>query len=76
MSRYSAQYRGRFLKFCAVGLSGAVIQVGLTRLFFFLLTTYLSIDGGNANTIAVIFVIPVTTVWNFLWNVFWVFKSK
>jgi putative flippase GtrA len=75
MARYSTQYRGRFFKFCAVGLSGAFIQIGLTRLLFFLLTTYLHIDGGNANTIAVIFVIPVTTCWNFLWNALWVFKK-
>lgn len=74
LSRYTAKYKGNFWKFCVVGLSGAVIQIGLTRLLFFILTNYLHIDGGNANTISVIVVIPITTIWNFAWNALWTFK--
>lgn len=75
MARNCAKYQTNFIKFCLIGFSGAIIQIGLTRLFFYILTTFLNIDGVNANTISVVAVIPITTVWNFLWNVFWVFKK-
>ena len=74
IARYTAKYKNNFWKFCIVGLSGAVIQIGLTRLLFFIGTSYFNISGGNANTIAVIIVIPITTVWNFIWNALWAFK--
>lgn len=75
ISRYTAKYKGSFWKFCIVGLSGAVIQIGLTRLLFYILNSHFNIDGGNANTISVIIVIPITTVWNFVWNALWAFKK-
>ena len=74
IARFTARYKSNFWKFCLIGLSGAVIQIGLTRLFYYLLTN-IHISGGNANTIAVITVIPITTVWNFVWNSLWVFRS-
>ena len=75
IARYTAKYKNNFWKFCIVGLSGAVIQIGLTRLFFYLGLRYLHLEGGNANTVAVILVIPITTVWNFIWNSLWAFKK-
>jgi len=70
-----SKYKDYFWKFCIIGLSGVIIQLILTRFFFYLLTVYLSIDGANANTISVFSVIPFTTVWNFFWNIKWVFKK-
>ena len=75
ITQYISKYKHNFWKFCVIGLSGAVIQIGFTRLFFNIGTEYFKIEGGNANTIAVILVIPITTVWNFSWNALWAFKK-
>ena len=74
-ARYSTKYKHNFFKFCVVGLSGAVIQVGLTRLIFYLATTYIHLNGSNANTVSVIVAIPIIMVWNFSWNALWVWKK-
>ena len=75
ITRFTSKYKNNFWKFCIIGLSGAVIQISLTRLFFYIGTNYLHFEGGNANTVAVILVIPITTVWNFIWNATWAFKK-
>ncbi len=60
--------RKRFIKFCIVGGSGAVIQLGLT---------YVLTDKAHIwYLLSLVIVIALTTIWNFWWNFSWTFRSK
>lgn len=56
----------RFVKFCIVGASGALLQFSLV----YLLTEKASLYYMISLAIAILLV----TIWNFAWNLKWTFK--
>lgn len=58
----------RPIKFCLVGGTGALLQLGL-------LTFFTEITGLFYVMSAVVAII-VATIWNYLWNNFWTFQKK
>lgn len=58
----------RFIKFCLVGFSGALLQLGIAYLLTEVLKLYYIYSLGIA--------ITIVTVWNYLWQGRWVFKMK
>ena len=58
----------RFAKFCVVGASGALLQMGITYLLTDIFNVYYLISLGIA--------ITLVTVWNYVWQGRWVFVKK
>ena len=58
----------RFVKFCMVGLSGALLQLSITYLLTEILHLYYVYSLGIA--------ITLVTVWNYVWQGRWVFVKK
>lgn len=58
----------RFVKFCAVGFSGAIITFGIT----WILTEQIGIWYMASMVIAV----AIATVWNYNFNLFWTFRTS
>lgn len=58
----------RFIKFCVVGLSGALLQLGITYLLTEIFHLYYVYSLGIA--------ISLVTLWNYGWQGRWVFRMK
>ena len=58
----------RFAKFCVVGASGALLQMGITYILTDIFKVYYLISLGIA--------ITLVTVWNYVWQGRWVFVKK
>jgi len=58
----------RFVKFCLVGGSGALLQMGVTYFLTDIFKVYYLISMGIA--------IILVTIWNFSWQSRWVFKKS
>ncbi|MBU2118739.1 MAG: GtrA family protein [Alphaproteobacteria bacterium] len=55
------------MKFCLIGASGALLQLGLTYLLTEIFKVYYLISMGIA--------IVTVTLWNYSWSSKWVFKK-
>ncbi len=68
VSTFVVDNRIRFFKFCLVGGSGALLQLGLT---------YLLTEVGHIYyMLSLTIVIGITTVWNFTLNALWTFRRQ
>lgn len=58
----------KYVKYCVVGGSGALIQLGLIYLF----TEWIGLFYLASAVVAILFV----SVWNFTWNLKWTFTDS
>jgi len=68
MKGFIDRHRSRFIKYCAVGLSG----VAVNEVFLFLFTEYAGLFYLISSAIAV----EISIISNFTWNELWTFKDK
>ena len=64
----------RFIKFAVVGGIGFLMQLGISRLAFYLFTTH-SVESSLANTLSVTVAIIPSMISNFTLNSLWTFKK-
>lgn len=74
LTRYQSKVGVRFIKFCIVGGTGFLIQLGVSRLAFYLFTSH-SVEPSTANTLSVIVAVIPSMISNFTFNSIWTFRK-
>lgn len=74
LTRSQSRIGVRFIKFCIVGGTGFLIQLGVSRLAFYLFTSH-SVEASAANTLSVVVAVIPSMISNFTLNSVWTFRK-